>query len=171
MIRKTWHLDNRWDILWAAFCDLAIFIVEDPFKYSTLPCCNQKTRSITPATAHHKIQLCKKPLWHWAVSIHANKIPIRSAAFSKDIGMFMSWARHNEHISISASTGTFPLGWLWNILIVSTSQPYYYDYLTAMNSMNKTKVISAESALAISWIFFYFFFIWFLRKLLDFVTF
>ena len=24
--RTTWHLDNRWDVLWAAFCDLAMFL-------------------------------------------------------------------------------------------------------------------------------------------------
>ena len=24
-IRTTWHLDNRWDVLWAAFCNLAMF--------------------------------------------------------------------------------------------------------------------------------------------------
>ena len=38
----TWHLDNQWDVLWAAFCDLAMFflcktimIVSQIFTYFT----------------------------------------------------------------------------------------------------------------------------------------
>ena len=27
LIRTTWHLNNRWDILWAAFCNLAMVFI------------------------------------------------------------------------------------------------------------------------------------------------
>ena len=25
LVRTTWHLDNQWDVLWAVFCNLAMF--------------------------------------------------------------------------------------------------------------------------------------------------
>ena len=27
LVRATWHLDNRYDVLWAAFCDLTVFVL------------------------------------------------------------------------------------------------------------------------------------------------
>ena len=27
LVRTIWHLNNRWDVLWGAFCNLAIFMV------------------------------------------------------------------------------------------------------------------------------------------------
>ena len=36
LVRTTWHLDNWWDTLWAAFCDLAMFFSE----IWKLPVCN-----------------------------------------------------------------------------------------------------------------------------------
>ena len=36
LVRTTWHLNNRWDVLWAAFCDIAMFSIREGVKKKPL---------------------------------------------------------------------------------------------------------------------------------------
>ena len=80
LVRTTWHLYNRWDVLWAAFCDVAIFLLQSIKYYNTeiftyiypniffLRTAHQRTRTLWGPTSWGgwgRYSVCRSCSWVW----------------------------------------------------------------------------------------------------------